>query len=190
MTRDWLAICLALSASCGRIGFDKSGDGPLDARDLASSDAPGTCVTWSARHFEPCALPSPFGPIVLTPGTWIYDTTTGLLTDPMGATSMPASLVTPPGRVLSVDGLTIVGQAALRVVGNRPLIVASWDDILIDGTIDASSSPQSFGAGANPATCTTHAASNGGNDGAGGAGGGGGGFGGAGGAAAARAPPR
>lgn len=158
----------------------------VDAPELAATDAPGVCVSWTARHFQPCMLPSPLGGLVLaTPGRWTYDTSTGVLVDPEGAMSTPASLVTPLGRVLSVDALAIEIAATLRVVGVRPLIVASWSTISIDGELDASSNVSGPGAGANPSSCATHAPQDGRQDNSGGSGGGGGGYSGSGGSGGA-----
>lgn len=171
-------VALALAAGCGRVGFSEvTGDGsttPLDAQDVAATDAPASCVDWSARHFVPCALPSPMGGLLIGSGTWTYDTSTGVLTDPGGGASSPPSLVVASGRVLSVDTFGVVQAGTLRVVGDRPLIIASWDTMDIEGTIDASSSLTSLGAGANPASCSTHAPENGRDDSSGASGAGGG----------------
>jgi len=181
-----LVVVIAVAApGCGRFSFEPQRSDAqqwLDAPEVASSDAPVLCVNWTARHFTPCALPSPLGGLDLTmPGVYVYDTTTAVLTDPTGAPTMPASLVVLSGRVVSVDALTVRAGSTLRVVGVRPLIVASWSTIQVDGVIDASSNVVQLGAGANPSACSTHAAQKGQDDTSGAPGGGGGGNGGAGG---------
>lgn len=86
----------------------------------------------------------------------------------------------PSGRVISVDVLTIGARSTLRVIGTRPLIVASWSTIEVNGVVDASSSAITIGAGGNPVECAGHAATAGAKDPTGASGGGGGSFGGSG----------
>lgn len=40
---------------------------------------------------------------------------------------------------LSVEHLSISANARLRAVGSRPLLVASWSDIVVNSLIDISS---------------------------------------------------
>ncbi len=145
--------------------------------DGAPPDA-AVCSTWSARHFDPCAIPPPGPAITVMDGT--YDTDTGTLDDGGSTTSLPGMVIDQGGtdaRLISLDGFTVM--TGLRVVGRMPLIVASWGDIAIDGDLDVSSRRGAAGAGANPGVCTTATSGDTGDGGTGG--GGGGGFGGRGG---------
>ncbi len=132
------------------------------------------CADWPApRHFMPCEIPAPSGPLVLEAGEHVYDTTAGTLTGGSGA--QVASKLVAAGRVISVERLAISAGARLRVTGMHPLIVASWSTIEVTGELDASSGG-SPGAGANPGACGAHAATAAQDDNDGASGGGGGGF--------------
>jgi hypothetical protein len=158
--------------------------GGVDAQPPPSTEPPGTdpldCTSWTPapRHFMPCDLPTPAGPLVLDSGSYTYDTTSGTLSGPSNVAI--ASKIIGGNRVISVERLSLGAGATLRVTGSQPLVVASWGAIDVSGTIDASSGT-SPGAGANPADCGTHPAVAGTSGDAGGGGGGGGGFQGAGG---------
>ncbi len=162
---------------CVVSGGTDASPGGADAPDAPASI---DCASWPApRHFQPCELPPPSGPLALDAGEHVYDTTAGTLTGPSSATV--ASKLVAAGRVISIDRLAIAPGAKLRVVGAYPLIVASWGAIDVGGELDASSGPAARGAGANPPACAAHAATPGQDDDAGASGGGGGGFQGAGG---------
>lgn len=112
-----------------------------------------------------------------------FDTTNGTWT---GTTGDPGRVETISGqqvRVLIVEGFTFP-SGTLRVTGQHPLLVVSWGDVVINGTIDASSNaadvldPNKRGAGANSSVCPALTPGLTNNN--GGSGGGGGGFGGAG----------
>lgn len=153
-----------------------------DAPETPIDTPENVCTMFPSRHFDACMIPAPMGGLVLDlPGEYVYNTMATTLTDPNGVASIPVNQVIPSGRLISVDALSIAAGTTLRVIGDRPLIVASWSTITVDGAIDASSDATGRGAGANPADCSVHAAIAGENDDAGGAGGGGGGFQGAGG---------
>jgi len=154
---------------CGTSGFC------VEAAD-GGADAPFDCTVWPApAHFDPCAIPPPGGALDLSmPGTYRYDTTTKTLTAPDGGTSQPPHQVVAGAQLISIDALQIGASASLRVVGDKPLIVAAWSRIDVVGTLDASSAGGALGAGANGAGCATATA--GGNASGGGGGGGGGGF--------------
>jgi hypothetical protein len=162
---------------CVVSGRTDASPGGADAPDAPTSI---DCASWPApRHFQPCDLPPPAGPLALAAGEHVYDTTAGTLTGPSGATV--ASKLVAAGRVISIDRLAIAPGAKLRVVGAYPLIVASWGAIEVSGELDASSGPAARGAGANPPACAAHAATPGEDNNAGASGGGGGGYQGAGG---------
>lgn len=149
--------------------------------------APVDCGSWSPRHFTPCALPAPLGPLRLAGGNFLYDTDRGEF---IGTPDVPhTSIVLPQpdgtsARIISAAGFSLEGDVTLRVVGSHPLIIASWSDLTVTGTIDVSSATGDLrGAGSGGPACDGKA----GEPGAatlGGGGGGGGGFAGAGGAGA------
>lgn len=118
--------------------------------------------------------------LVLDTSNYSYNTDTGILSDPQGVIAH----TNPVGRmdIIVTNRFELGTGRTLRVTGNAPLIIVAWEDILITGTIDLSSSVGDPGAGANPVTCATSGT---GEDGAsnveGGGGAGGGGFGGRGG---------
>ncbi|MEO7096033.1 MAG: hypothetical protein ABI175_22420, partial [Polyangiales bacterium] len=156
------------------LGNPNGMDGPMIDADLSID-----CTTFSARHFDACMIPKPNGDLALTmAGVYTYDTTSGALVDPGGGSSLPPTVALAAGRVLSVSSLTVGPQSTLRAIGTRPLIVAAWGSIDVNGTIDVSSqgTPTTLGAGANPTTCAAHAATQGQNNSGGAGGGGGGGF--------------
>lgn len=178
--------------SCGRIGFDATGqndakvgptvDGAVD--DAPSRDAPiaAACQDWgqAPRHFDPCIISTPSAGVSLGPGDWRYNTTTGEWTTPVGdpAPTTVGELVTQaganPAHLLSVESFVVESGATLRVVGDAALIIASWSEIRIIGTISSESLRGEPGAGANPETCA--AAEPGGSTAFCGGGGGGGGL--------------
>jgi hypothetical protein len=203
-------VGITLTPSVAGCVFEQRGEpltgdaaGLIDANvviDANMIDAPD-CTSWSytPQFFEPCLINPPGGVLELNipdndPGNvtpyYLYDTTTGVLHDPKGNQvahdNQPWSQM-PTIRLLSVNSLEIVLGTTLRVVGDHPILIASWGTIDINGTIDVSSqanfpSGQDVGAGANQSSC---AVTDAGGDGATsavltdgkGSGGGGGGFG-------------
>jgi hypothetical protein len=149
------------------------------------------CESWrdtAARLFDPCALPDPDGELVLAQnGKWRYDTTSGTLAAPENPEQIHVSALIeqPDGtmvRVISAESFRMGEGVELRVIGDHPLLIASWSaiDMEQDAVIDASSKPGQPGAGAS-LDCGSYAAQPGVSDRGGGSGGGGGGFGGEGG---------
>lgn len=173
-----LAIVLAVAGGCS---FRIDAGGVVDdARpevipDVA--DAPAElCLSWTPRHFTPCDVGAPMpGPDLASPqAPYTYDTTTlgGVLTDKDGVVvlSSPVVVTQPDATevaVLNVEELVVPAGVTIRVVGPKPLLVASWSTIEIAGTLDAGSTtaevdntnnahidgPVRTGAGANPAGC-------------------------------------
>ena len=141
----------------------RSADARVDAPDASvppdAPDGPDPCQAWSPRprHFDPCAIPAPSAALLLTAaGDYVYDTDTRTLRDPQNDTISHASGEipgNPPVVVVSVDRFVVGGNARLRVVGGKPLLVASWSEISVDGLIDVSSNTTGPGAGANTGTC-------------------------------------
>jgi hypothetical protein len=163
----WLALALGgCSFNPGSYAKDDASlddDGPGDGlQDDSMIDAP-LCESWSARHFVPCAIPPPMGGLTLTmaDSPYTYSTTTGVLSDNNGPVDVADTDITQTGgtmaALISVSSLTVETGALLNVVGNKPLIVASWGPIAIDGTIDAGShrATAAIGAGGGAvAFCT------------------------------------
>jgi hypothetical protein len=157
--------------------------------DSSESPAPeagddSVCAPWSyaPETFDPCAVPRSAGPLELTNGNWLYDTTSGVLTDPSQNTTMPTSaLISAQGgieaRALSVDAFSIANSATLRIRGKQPLIIVSWSTADVSGLIDLTSHPSDAAAGSNPDACAPAAAGTGTDNTEGAGGGGGGGFG-------------
>lgn len=171
---------------CVRFNGDDGGN-PVDAFGAIVTDAPAACLQWKPHFFSACAIGSPNGPVTLTSGIYTYNTTLGTLVDASSHQITHSTFMLDQGGTpawgMNVTNLVVQSGATLRVIGTRPLVVAAWETIEIDGMIDASSPtpnaigqlPSNGGAGLDPASC---AASTGG-DGQfnfSGAGGGGGGF--------------
>jgi hypothetical protein len=156
-----------------------AGIGAPDARVAIDAGGPlDGCEEWTPRptHFDPCDLPAPSALLDLNAiGDYVYDTDQGtlhygLLPIAHASVELPG---TPPVRAISVSGLRVSNVSRLRVVGSRPLLVASWSTIEVNGTIDVSSTPTGSGAGADTGACNDPQPG-GQNDGGGGGGGGGG----------------
>jgi hypothetical protein len=155
-------------------------DASAGAPDAADPpDAPAErCNEWTPRptHFDPCDLPAPSAALDLDLlGEYVYDTDQGTLRNPFNVAIEHASIELPgdPGvRAISVEGLRIGGVTRLRAVGSKPLLVASWSEIVVAGTIDVSSNSQS-GAGASTGVCDAPDEGSQSNEGGGGGGGGG-----------------
>ena len=183
-------------------GGSDAPDGPADAPPDVS-DAPDLCTTWDAQHFEPCTVgsPMPAPTLDLASSPYTYNTTTsgGTLTDRAGSvvTSSTVTVAQADNTVVAlwnVASLTVPTGVVINVIGDKPLVIASWDLVALHGTIDAGShtaeidaeagidATVQLGAGASTATCASLAGTAG-NEGvatSGSGGGGGGGFGGTG----------
>ncbi len=161
------------SGFCVTDGEPDNDAAPPDMFDL-------DCMTWPApAHFMPCMIDEPTESLTID-GAFTYDTTTGTLSGP-GSPPNPLNKVVDGSMLISVVSFTVTSGGTLRVIGDKPLIVASWTTIDIDGAIDVGSNATDLGAGANTGNCAAHLPARGGNSGGGGGGSGGGGFGAAGG---------
>jgi hypothetical protein len=144
---------LALGAALAGCQFDTSGLSPaigVDAPDGSPDgagdlpDAPVVpCTPFLASNVTPCSAGLPdAAALTLAAGEHTYDTTTGILSGPAGSTAPPSAVVVQiaggEARVLVTRDLTIPNDAALLVVGARPLIVLDDGAVTIDGQIDAS----------------------------------------------------
>ena len=128
---------------CSAAGGDfctgtSNGDAALPELDAATGDV---CVGSASRLTQVCFSLATAQPLALT-GT--FDTT-----------ACPGGIASPDACVL---GGTTATLDMLRVVGARPLVVASEGDITITGVIDVGSHASSPGAGAAGASCSATAA--------------------------------
>lgn len=189
-----VAACVLSSAGCRVLVELVESDPGGDAVDASHTDggdrvdANVDCAwSYTPKHVDPCAIPAPGAELVLGPGTWSYDTNSGALTDPEFDARFPTSALIaqsdgPELRVLSVSSVDIQDGAVLRATGKRPLVIVSWSDLSVAGTIDVGSGRHREGAGGDPATCPDIGPMSGASSGEGAGGGGGGGFGSVGGA--------
>jgi hypothetical protein len=154
----------------------------LSGADGAVPDGGTDCHSFSSQYFSACSIPPPGDALVLDqPGTYTYNTDFATLMDPASTPIHPPEQSITAAVLISVNGLTIAHGTTLRVVGAKPLLVASWSKITVDGAIDVASNPTGPGAGTNPMTCGGHAPAAGNNSTGGSGGGGGGGLSGTGG---------
>lgn len=204
---------VGVAAVLGGCAFDHSGiamyDGgasSIDAsvddtstRDARPSDADvprpdascvGDPIGFEPSNFSRCSLVGPNASRVLSSGTFIFDSTTGALTPPVGPVVLleVSSVSQAGGQVLNlvtVSSLTIEASATLRITGGRPTALVSLGDMTIDGAISVSATGTTSGP-AGGVGCGTSTGANGGvgtaMGGEAGTGGGGGGFGAVGGA--------
>lgn len=116
------------------------------------------CTTWNAEHFGACGLATPGSPLDLdeSHSPYVYDTTVsgGQLRDntntviyesTVSLTQMDQSMVA----LANIEGFRLRANAVLNVIGTKPLLIASWSTITIDGTIDAGSHATETDANAN-----------------------------------------
>ncbi len=99
------------------------------------------CSTWQPTLFDACALAEPDSALSLGPGLHFYDTDTGKLISPNGTRTFDAAHLQIGNVVvhaISLESLTVQAGAELRLVGKRPLLVASWSDATIAGLINLS----------------------------------------------------
>lgn len=202
-----------MQCGCGVAEGDRDGDGRADCNDGCPGDAAtqDACFGFAHSNFDAAALDFDAGPMagpvaVLDCGDVTIDST-----DPDGGGPLVATIegwcgpaptpVAQPQRsgvgpelvVLPLRGLELGSGRSLRVVGQRPVVLAVRGDVRIDGSIDASAEGRVPGAGGNT-ECAPAPAAGGGEQGrgsperwpgdprSGASGGGGGGFGSAGGA--------
>lgn len=182
---------------CGVSDANSDGDGVPNCTDGCPNDPTQTtaCLTFAPTNFDPAPVNWSTTPITtLDCGTTTIDTTDPDGTGPLVATvsnwcgTGPTPIAQnqmngPQAVVIPLRGFSLVTGNTLRLIGARPLILAIDGGATVDGTIDASASGTTPGAGGNW-SCGTSQGGNGSGqtsrfDGA--SGGGGGGFGTAGG---------
>ncbi len=191
---DLKRTALLITLACGN-GCSDDGVGPDASFDASSRvdaapdadlgpDAYAACTDWTdaPTYFNPCAIPPPGASLALdAPGTYVYDTSDGSLVDPSGESIFHTNhvLSDEDGEIMLVSTrrVEIAAGTTLRAVGSRPLILVAWGPIVVDGTIDVSSTRAGPGAGASPANlCENSAGGMGIQYDEGGGGGAGGGF--------------
>ncbi len=154
-----MVASLASGCSFTRNLGPTSGDdtNAIDAQrvDVIELDAPAECTMWSPHNFVACSIPAPSSGLDLTAGTWTFSTDSGALTDPTSASTTPANkpIMQSDGStayLISIASLNVEAGATLQVIGAEPLIVASWDTIMVAGAIDVGSTATRVGAGSSP----------------------------------------
>jgi len=138
-------------------GRDSSGDAPGDAEGgMGDAQTDGSdCSGWAfaPTNFDPCdsQLPAPSLDLTFAPGTYTYDTDSGLLTPDIAGGALPSAILTqsdptaPALRVVVLSSLDVALNATLRVRGSFPVVFAVYGGAAIHGIIDAAA-----GAGRAP----------------------------------------
>jgi len=159
MRRLILGLLVAGAPACF---FDTSGlgngepdaaGGTSDALRDATIDA-GPCTSWVAPNIDPCdpALPAPA--VLSLNNSAVYDTDSGELTGPGGATTPPSAVVAQPSgaevRALNLTSLDINGNGSLTVTGTKPLLIIVHGDATIDGAIDVAARSSGDAATSTP----------------------------------------
>ena len=173
--------CLVLACVFG-CKFSPPSGGPIDAADAmpdvppdVPDAAPDVCMMWDPEHFDPCMVGGPQDPppFDTAASPYTYDTTTsgGVLKDKNGlVVSMSDDVVMQPDNsavaLWNLSSLTLPQNVVINIIGTKPLIIASWDTMQIDGVLDAGSHTDEIdaaagidatvqlGAGASSASCT------------------------------------
>ena len=151
-------VAITLAAGCG-FRLPTPATGGDDGGPNGDMPGDGGACGWpyAPEYYDPCALGTPGPALDLTlTGQYVYDTATGVLTDPLLAASTPPS-TDGAVRQLYAAEFSIGDSSKLRIIGSKPLLVISDTTIAISGVIDASSFFDGImfqlGAGANPADC-------------------------------------
>lgn len=176
---------------CGGGGSGATDDAAADTLQIADDapiDMPALCTTWTAEHFDPCAIPTPLGDLALDAvdnnDRYDWDTDTGVLEDKDNVAIPVATMIVPQTGgpellIASVTSFSIAATVDLDVRGNRSLLIAVWNGATIAGVIDVSASLTSEGpggAGGITAFCGSGPTGNSGASGTPATGGGGGAF--------------
>lgn len=197
----WIGLSLSLGSACtfnpdNEATFDDTGeaDAAANADGSARADARGACpgdaIPVVMLNVDSCDLPvTPMGALDFDiAGSYLIDTDSGLVQNPLGATSsIDFKVVGQDGDselfLLSADSMRVRAQSRVTVIGARPLVVVSFSNIEIEGVLAARGQGATHGAGGNlDSACALGRGSAGTlqtdeNDNPGGSGGGGGGFG-------------
>lgn len=171
MFRYALVMLTACSYHPAALGDDMQPmpDGSPVGTDSPLIDGPPACVPFSTQHaIDTCVVP-PVGGFELPPGTFGYDTDTGVLTP--ATVTAPNSVLQGGSRIISVTSFAIDSGAVLRVTGTVPLVVLSDSTLLVAGILDVSSKRSGDAQIAGPGARVTNASSGNGTQDAGGGGG-------------------
>lgn len=173
--------------------------GPTDAAppvgpdgSLVSPDGCPEALAIVPSNFSRCDIPTSDTALVLDTGTWTIDTSAGTISEeaagPLAAaTEVYAQAAGPELMVVAAPNITIASDAVVTVTGARALVLVATEDLIIDGSLNASANLSTPGPGGNDApSCVDQSGGPGftmtfPTQGQGGSGGGGGAFGGAGG---------
>jgi len=145
------------------VGDPPSGDEPPvpdDPGDPPVPDVPKNCpgenLAVVPSTVDRCAIPVPAGNLSLGRGAWTLDTTALTLVSADGArVTLGAAAVAQVGgpelAVVAATKIFVSKDAAVRVVGARPLVLVSFSDAKIEGVIDASAAGNAAGGGSGDA---------------------------------------
>ncbi|MGE0872132.1 MAG: hypothetical protein AB7P03_26475 [Kofleriaceae bacterium] len=125
-----VAATLSLGIGCGFASSDNTPD--LVTVD-AASDGPVSIDTCLVGEFDFCSSSLPVGPALEINTNTVMNTDT----DPNCQAYLQAG--GPTACLVYAQSLTISQSATLRVIGSRPLVIASGSSITIAGTLDGSS---------------------------------------------------
>src|SRR5262249_52844845 len=135
----WCGLLAVLTACSFRAGT---------ASIAAGSDARSACAAWITRHFDACKIPGPSGDIHLVVGGSPYTVTTSsggaaLLDGSNSAIAIATTTLTQSDGIVmavwSVTTLEVDSGVTVDIVGasgSPPLVIAAWETIQIDGTLD------------------------------------------------------
>ncbi len=173
---------------CGVADTDGDGDGTPNCNDGCPADATtaGACFPFTHTNFNTSTINYASAPTpTLNCGTTVINTTNNPISFSNWCGGVNPTYVVqsqsggPEVIVIPLRGLTIASGATLRLQGTRPVIFAVRGNVVVSGTIDASASGTTAGAGGNWSCGGSAGGSGTGSDGTfqGGGGGGGGAFG-------------
>jgi hypothetical protein len=177
------------TCGCGVADTDADADGTADCADACPSGAwtTGPCLPYTPLNLDPTRLDFVNAkPAVFNCGTTTVDTTASapVLSNGCGVAAALHVDTRPDGTslvVLTVRDLTVAAGSTLRLIGSRPVAIAAFGDVSVDGSVDASANASVGGAGSGMSCDASTGGDGVGNSSTGGGGGGGGGFGTAGG---------
>ncbi|MFO0729200.1 MAG: hypothetical protein U1E65_35805 [Myxococcota bacterium] len=116
-------------------------------------DAAGTAFPYTPANFDPNAL-TPLVGLTIDCGTVTFDSTTLSFMNFCGGTQPIAVATTTrfgarPIAIIPASRLEIGGGSTLRLIGDKPVVLAIYGNAQIEGLVDASASGTSPGAGAS-----------------------------------------
>jgi len=170
---------------CGVPDLDSDADGAPDCRDACPQGAWSTapCLPYEPANIDARALDFAGAPsAALSCGTTVLDTTqaTPVLRNWCGRAPSLSVQQQADGTsivVVPLQALSVSAGSSLRLVGTRPVAIVVRGDVVIEGSLDASSTATEPGAGADQACGASAGADGSGSTSSGAGGGGGGGYG-------------